>query len=36
MLRIETQMNCADLDSLLIEDDGVVLVGQQFVEHQNA
>ena len=28
-------MNHADLDNLLIEDDGVVLVGQQFVEHLN-
>ena len=26
-------MNCADLDNLLIEDDGVVLVGQQLVQH---
>ena len=26
-------MNHADLDNLLIEDDGVVLVGQQLVQH---
>ena len=26
-------MHCADLDNLLIEDDGVVPVGEQFVQH---
>ena len=26
-------MNCADLDDLLVEDDGVVPVGQQLVHH---
>ena len=26
-------MHCSDLDNLLIEDDGVVPVGEQFVQH---